>query len=67
MAAEFGVTLPVVESMLAEYAELIAAGYGDEDISAAYRLKAALFDTAQVARAAQAATAAAPSATTPAR
>jgi len=70
MAAEFGVTLPVVESMLAEYAELIAAGYGDEDISAAYRLKAALFDTAQVAQAgqaAQAATAAAPATATPER
>lgn len=46
MAAEHGVTLPVVESMLAEYAQLIAAGYGDEDISADYRLKAALFDEA---------------------
>lgn len=44
MAAEHGVALPVVESMLAEYAELIAQGYGDEDISADYRLKAALFD-----------------------
>jgi 3-hydroxyisobutyrate dehydrogenase len=44
MAAECGVELPVVESMLAEYAELIAQGYGDEDISADYRLKAALFD-----------------------
>ena len=46
MAAEHGVTLPVVESMLAEYAQLIAEGYGDEDISADYRLKAALFDEA---------------------
>lgn len=46
MAAECGVALPVVESMLAEYAELIAQGYGDEDISADYRLKAALFDAA---------------------
>lgn len=46
MAAESGVALPVVESMLAEYAELIAQGYGDEDISADYRLKAALFDEA---------------------
>lgn len=43
MAAQFGVELPVVEGMLAEYAELIARGYGDEDISAAYRLKAELF------------------------
>ncbi len=44
MAAESGVELPVVESMLAEYALLIAQGHGDEDISADYRLKAALFD-----------------------
>jgi 3-hydroxyisobutyrate dehydrogenase len=43
MAARFGVTLPVVESMLAEYAELIGQGFGDEDISAAHRLKQALF------------------------
>jgi 3-hydroxyisobutyrate dehydrogenase len=43
MAARFGVSLPVVDSMLAEYAELMAQGYGDEDISAAHRLKQALF------------------------
>ena len=43
MAARFGVSLPVVDSMLAEYAELMAQGYGDEDISATYRLKQALF------------------------
>jgi 3-hydroxyisobutyrate dehydrogenase len=43
MAARFGVSLPVVESMLAEYAELIKQGFGDEDISAAHRLKQALF------------------------
>jgi 3-hydroxyisobutyrate dehydrogenase len=46
MAARFGVSLPVVDSMLAEYAELIAQGYGDEDISATHRLKQALFDGA---------------------
>jgi len=46
MAAEGGVELPVVESMLAEYAELIRLGFGDEDISADYRLKAALFEQA---------------------
>ncbi len=46
MAAECGVELPVVESMLAEYAELIRLGFGDEDISADYRLKAALFERA---------------------
>jgi hypothetical protein len=33
----------VVERMLQEYAELIARGYGDEDISADFRLKAELF------------------------
>jgi 3-hydroxyisobutyrate dehydrogenase len=44
MAARFGVSLPVVERMLAEYAELIAQGYGDEDISAAFRLKADMFE-----------------------
>jgi len=43
MAARFGVSLPVVDSMLAEYAELVALGHGDEDISAAHRLKEALF------------------------
>jgi 3-hydroxyisobutyrate dehydrogenase len=43
MAARFGVELPVVESMLAEYARLIELGYGDEDISATHRLKQALF------------------------
>jgi 3-hydroxyisobutyrate dehydrogenase len=44
MAARFGVTLPVVERMLDEYAELVSRGYGDEDISATYRLKSELFD-----------------------
>jgi 3-hydroxyisobutyrate dehydrogenase len=43
MAARFGVHLPVVDAMLAEYAELIAQGFGDEDISATHRLKQALF------------------------
>ena len=50
MAARFGVHLPVVDAMLAEYAELIARGYGDEDISATYRLKQALFQDAKSAR-----------------
>ena len=44
MAARFGVTLPVVERMLGEYAELVARGYGDEDISATYRLKTEIFE-----------------------
>jgi len=43
MAARFGVALPVVERMLREYAELVARGYGDEDISATFRLKEQLF------------------------
>ena len=43
MAARLGVHLPVVDAMLEEYAELIAQGYGDEDISATHRLKQALF------------------------
>ena len=44
MAARFGVTLPVVERMLGEYAELVARGYGDEDISSTFRLKTELFE-----------------------
>src|SRR6187399_2774897 len=47
MAARLGVHLPVVDSMLAEYAELIAQGFGDEDISATHRLKQALFENAR--------------------
>ena len=43
MAARHGVALPVVESTLAQYAELIARGHGDEDISTLFRLKDALF------------------------
>jgi 3-hydroxyisobutyrate dehydrogenase len=49
MAARFGVALPVVERMLGEYAELVARGYGDEDISSTFRLKTELFDTPQKA------------------
>ncbi len=43
MAARRGATLPVVESTLQQYAALIVQGFGDEDISAIYRLKSALF------------------------
>jgi 3-hydroxyisobutyrate dehydrogenase len=43
MAASHGASLPVVESTLAEYAQLVADGYGDEDISSIYRLKSQLF------------------------
>jgi hypothetical protein len=38
--------LPVVERMLGEYAELVARGYGDEDISSTFRLKTELFEQA---------------------
>ena len=48
MAARFGVALPLVERMLGEYAELVARGYGDEDISATYRLKAELFERTNI-------------------
>jgi 3-hydroxyisobutyrate dehydrogenase len=48
MAARFGVTLPVVERMLGEYAELIARGFGDEDVSAVYRLKEELFERTNI-------------------
>ncbi|HXY75496.1 MAG TPA: NAD(P)-dependent oxidoreductase [Steroidobacteraceae bacterium] len=51
MAARLGVALPVVERMLGEYAELVARGYGDEDISADYRLKAELFERTNIMRA----------------
>jgi len=44
MAARFGVALPVVERMLEEYSELVSRGYGDEDISATFRLKEELFE-----------------------
>jgi 3-hydroxyisobutyrate dehydrogenase len=43
MAAQQGAVLPVVESTLEQYATLIAEGFGDEDISAVYRLKSKLF------------------------
>jgi 3-hydroxyisobutyrate dehydrogenase len=48
MAARFGVQLPVVERMLGEYAELVARGFGDEDISATYRLKSELFERTNI-------------------
>jgi 3-hydroxyisobutyrate dehydrogenase len=43
MARVHGVSLPMVETVRAEYARLIAAGYGDEDISAIHRLTETLF------------------------
>jgi len=51
MAARFGVALPVVERMLREYAQLVARGYGDEDISATFRLKEELFERANITKA----------------
>ena len=43
MAARHGATLPLVEDTLAAYRQLIAQGHGEEDISAIFRLKEALF------------------------
>jgi len=43
MAAKRGAVLPVVESTLHEYERLIERGFGDEDISAIYRLKSELY------------------------
>ena len=43
MAEQFGVALPVVEMTLIHYRRLMQAGFGDEDISALYREKNALF------------------------
>jgi 3-hydroxyisobutyrate dehydrogenase len=43
MAKLRGAELPVVESTLEEYEKLMAQGYGDEDISAIYRLKSKLY------------------------
>jgi 3-hydroxyisobutyrate dehydrogenase len=44
MAAAHGALLPVVESVLKQYAKLVVDGFGDEDISAIYRLSSTLFD-----------------------
>jgi 3-hydroxyisobutyrate dehydrogenase len=43
MARAAGAVLPVVEEALHDYEQLIAAGHGDEDIAAIFRLKTALF------------------------
>ncbi len=43
MAAARGATLPTVESTLKLYETLIAQGYGDEDVSALFRLTSRLF------------------------
>ncbi|MGE0031965.1 MAG: NAD(P)-dependent oxidoreductase [Steroidobacteraceae bacterium] len=43
MAARHGAVMPVVETTIADYARLLAAGHGEEDISTIFRLKAPLF------------------------
>ena len=43
MAAQFDVALPVIEMTLIHYRRLMEAGFGDEDISALFREKQALF------------------------
>ena len=54
MAAKRGAVLPVVESTLESYEQLIALGFADEDISAIYRLTSKLFPPAARAGAASA-------------
>lgn len=44
MAAASGGSLPLVESVLADYAQLVELGHGDEDISSIHRLTRQLFD-----------------------
>jgi 3-hydroxyisobutyrate dehydrogenase len=44
MAEAFDVALPVVEMTLIHYRRLMEAGFGDEDISALFRAKAAMFE-----------------------
>jgi 3-hydroxyisobutyrate dehydrogenase len=43
MAAQLGAHLPIVDATLKEYGALVVEGFGDEDISAIYRLKSKLF------------------------
>lgn len=45
MAAKQHASLPCVEMTLVHYQRLIEAGHGDEDISALYRVKRALFES----------------------
>ncbi len=40
MAAQAGVATPLTDMTITDYQQLMAEGYGDEDISALYRLKA---------------------------
>jgi 3-hydroxyisobutyrate dehydrogenase len=50
MAARHGVQLPVVETTLLHYRQLMEQGHGDDDISTIFRLKEALFATASKAQ-----------------
>jgi 3-hydroxyisobutyrate dehydrogenase len=50
MAAKRGAVLPVVESTLEQYGQLIERGFGDEDISSIYRLKSTLFPDPAVSK-----------------
>lgn len=50
MAARHGVQLPLIEMTLVHYRRLIEQGHGDEDISTLFRLKDALFATAEGGR-----------------
>jgi 3-hydroxyisobutyrate dehydrogenase len=43
MAEQFDAALPIVEMTLIHYRRLMAAGFGDEDISALFREKQRLF------------------------
>jgi 3-hydroxyisobutyrate dehydrogenase len=45
MAEDKGVALSVIDQTLGDYQRLIDGGHGDEDISALYRIKSALFGT----------------------
>lgn len=39
MARQAGIPIPLADAAVADYQKLMAQGYGDEDISALYRLK----------------------------
>ncbi|MGJ8663130.1 MAG: NAD(P)-dependent oxidoreductase [Marinicella sp.] len=43
--AELGAVMPLIEESITEYAQLMEAGHGEEDISSLIRLKRALFET----------------------
>jgi 3-hydroxyisobutyrate dehydrogenase len=39
MAEQIGISIKLLEKTLVDYEKLMAQGFGDEDISALYRLK----------------------------